>query len=257
MVSCSGILHADNLLYSYGLPTANLNNAAGADRSNVAWADYTPYGGEQWAIGDVFTLGGSSDITDLRVWIVAEDSQPPSSMWSDLTLYGGPIAGTIAPLSTVATDGSDPNVTFQSVTYAGGSTYQGSSGSYIDIYQVDFSLNWGVDGGTQYGFFVGGTPTALNQSLYPPGVSPFLSASNAALSGLSASEQANADGLVWEIGINGSTITPDSFDTNGDGWDKSSDVNVQLYGTPEPSSLLLLGTLAVLIGTAARKKLYN
>lgn len=258
-VSFGSLLHADNLLFNRGLPTANLNNAAGGNRSNVAWGDYTPDKGSNWAIGDTFNLGlaGSYNITDLRVWIVATDSQPPSSMWSNLTLYGGPAAN-VQVLSTVNTNGSDPHVQMTQVTYSNGANYQGSSGGFIDIWQVDFLLNWGIDGSSPYTFFVGGTKTALNESLYPawsthgPGVSPFLSASNAALSG---STQQGADNLVGEISWTGSTYTPDFFNSLGNGWDKSSDVNVQIFGTPEPTSILFLGTIVAVVGTLTRKKL--
>jgi hypothetical protein len=251
IAACLGsTLHADNMVFDRGLPTAGVNDPVSADRSNVAWGDYTPYGGQSWAIGDTFNLGlpGSYDITDLRVWIVAEDDQAPSAMWSNLTLYGGGTTdGSIQAISTVNTDGSDPNVEMQKVTYSNGQTYQGSSGAFIDIWQVDFLLNWEVDGSAINTFFVGGTPTALNESLYAPGVSPFLSASNAALSG---SPQEGADGLVWEIG----GTTPDFFNTNGDGWDKSTDINVQIFATPEPTSVLFLGTVMVFVGSVARRK---
>ena len=261
VVLCSGaILHADNLLFDRGLPTTNLNNAAGSSRSNVAWGDVTPSDGSDWAIGDTFSVSANSDITDVRVWIVSEDSQPPSSMWSDLTLFGGQ-AGSIAPISTVSTNGTDPNVQITSVTYANGSTYQGTSGSFIDLYQVDFLVNWAVDGNTPYYFFVGGTPTATNYNLYDPefggAISPFLSSSNAALSG---STQQGADNLVWEMAYNEtpySFVSMDSFDSADPTlgiWDKSSDVNLQLYGTPEPTSILLLGTVAFMVGSLARKR---
>jgi hypothetical protein len=249
---------ADVLIFDRGLPTANLNNAAGADRSNVAWADYSPYGGANWAIGDDFNFGstGTFQISDLRVWIVATDSQPLSDMWSDLTLFGGGTdASEIAALSTVSTSGSDPNVSITPVTYADGSSYQGTSGDYINIYQVDFlNLNWTVDGDTTYTFFIGGTPTSDNTSLYG-GVSPFLSASNAALSG---STQQGADNLAREISYDGSNnvLSTDSWDSNAIGiWDKSSDINVQVFVTPEPTSILLLGSAILGLGWGLRKKL--
>ena len=252
LVCCAFVLHADSLVFDRGLPTANLNNAAGADRSNVAWADYSPSGGQNWAIGDTFSLTQYTQITDLRVWIIGTGSEPLSNMWSDLTLFvGGQGAGSISALSTVSTSGG-PGVDITPVTYADGESYQATSGDYIQIYQVDFLVNLALNANT-YSFFVGGTPTAENGSLYNPNsVSPFLSASNAALSG---SPQEGADGILSEISYDGSGVTGyDTFDSNGDGWDKSSDVNVQLFGTvPEPSSIMLLGIFVCALGLFARK----
>ena len=259
VASClAAALHADNLVVDRGLPAANLNDAAGSNRSNVAWGDYSPYNGLNWAMGDDFTINaaGKFSIKDLRVWIVTSDSQPIDSMWSDLRLFGGPtgpVSG-IQQLSQVSTDGTDPNVKFTPVTYADGTRYQGSSGGFINIYQVDFLLNWGVDGLTNYSFFVGDTPTALNKSLYPPGVSPFLSASNAALGG---APHQGSDDFLHDIGWDATGVTIyeswKSSDVDG-GWDKASDINVQVFATPEPGSILLLGSIALLAGSLARRK---
>lgn len=257
LFSATATLNADVMVFDRGLPTANLNNAAGANRSNVAWGDYTPSGGENWAIGDDFNLGmaGSVGITDLRVWIVGTDSQPLSVMWSDLTLFGGgTTAASVGVLSTVSTSGSDPHVDITKVTNP---TYTGTSGDSIDIWQVDFLLNWVVDGSTTNTFFVGGTPTATNVSLYTVGVSPMLSASNKLLSG---STQEGADNLIHDIGYNGSTVaTYETWDTGapGGGWDKSSDINVEIFATPEPSACILLGTVLLSLGLLIRKKKYQ
>jgi hypothetical protein len=260
VVGLGSVLHADNMVFDRGLPTANLNNAAGTNRSNVAWGDYSPDAGLNWAIGDDFNLNqaGTVTISDLRVWIVATGNQPPSSMWTDLRLFGGPTAGasgspsSVTQLSQVSTTGADPNVVISQVTYADGSSYQGSSGNSIDIWQVDFLLNWQVDGNTTYSFFVGDTPTALNTSLYPPGVSPFLSASNAALGGAPAQ---GSDNLIHDIGWNGSGVqTYETWNSLGNGWDKPSDINVQIFATPEPSSILFLGTVVFFVGSLARRK---
>lgn len=259
VASClAASLHADNLVVDRGLPATNLNNAAGTNRSNVAWGLYSPDAGLNWAIGDDFTINaaGKFSITDLRVWIVTSETKPISSMWSDLRLFGGPtgpVSG-IQQLSKVSTDGSDPNVKFTPVTYADGSRYQGSSGGFINIYQVDFLLNWGVDGLANYSFFVGDTPTDLNKSLYPAGVSPFLSASNAALGG---APHQGSDDVLHDIGWGATGVTTyESWKSSdkGGGWDKASDINVQVFATPEPGSILLLGTIAFLAGTLARRK---
>jgi hypothetical protein len=253
-LSSVAALNADVMVFDRGLPTANLNDAAGANRSNVAWADYTPYDRKSWAIGDDFNLGGAGSftITDLRVWIVGSGANPLSDMWSDLTLFGGGnTVGTVNALSTVSTNGSDPNVVITPVQYAGGLDYQGSSGNMISFYQVDFLLDWTVDASQTYTFFVGGTPTLYNGRWGKP-VSPFLHASNKDLSG---STQEGADNKMLELGWDAGGITDlNSWDSNGNGWDKSSDINVQILGTPEPGSLVLLGSIAGLLGLVVRKQ---
>jgi hypothetical protein len=252
-------LYADDLLVNRGLPIANLNNAAGTDRSNVAWADYSPYDGQNWAMGDTFSVNaaGAYDVTDLTVWVIGTDSEPLSDMWSDLTLFGGgTTAASVQALSTVSTSAPDPNVVITPATYAGGLPYQGTYGSPIQLYQVSFLLNWMVTGDTTYSFFVGGTPTAENARLYSPySVGPFLASSNAALSG---SPQQGADGLMWEYAYGGSGASMDSFDTNGNGWDKSSDANVLVYGNPVPEAsfyIFLLMNMGLLsLAFLARRK---
>jgi len=255
LLCCAFVLQAEVMVFDRGLPVANLNNAAGANRSNVAWGDYTPYGtpSYNWAVGDDFNLGlaGTFHVTDLRVWLVGINGKPLSEMWSDLTLFlGGTAAGSITavtPVGTVVTE----------VSYANSETYQGSSGNFIKIHQVDFLLDWWINGNSTYTFFVGGTPTQTNIDAYGTGVSPFLSASNSARSG---STQQGADNLFREIGYNGSGVVQYSgtWDSSGacgnsnicGGWDKSSDINVQVF-VPEPSVIMMLGAFAGLLGFGA------
>jgi hypothetical protein len=257
LLSVTTALKADGLLYDRGLPTTNLNNAAGANRSNVAWGFY---GGDFWASGDDFNLNrpGTLTITDLRVWIVGTGTQPLSAMWSDLTLYvGGTTPGSITALSTVSTTGGDPDVLISPATYGGGQTYQGSSGNFLNTFQVDFLLNWSVDGSTTHTFFVGGTPTDANKALYTvpsyPGVSPMLHASNEALSG---STQEGANNRYRYLGWTDpfAVVDTDEVNSQGYGWDKPSDINVQIFGTPEPSAIVLLGTAVLAAGLAARRR---
>ena len=227
---CGVALHAD-IVFDRGLPTININDAAGADRSNVSWAFPSSWGGYNWAVGDDFTLAGSGtyDVTDLRVWIVSDNAP------SDLILFLGNDldAAAVTPSSTTITQ----------VTYAGGATYQGQSGNYIPIYQVDFSLNWLVQGSQTYTFFVGGGNGSY---------SPFLHSSNAARSG---STQQGADNLLGYLAYDNSDVVQGigPWDSNGDGWDKSSDVNVQVFA-PEPSIITMLGCFAGAFGLLALKK---
>jgi hypothetical protein len=223
---------ASSLLFDRGLPVADLNNAAGALRSNVSWADNFPL-----LVGDDFTLGGSGDyfVDTLRVWVVGADLP-----W---TLWFGAAGGLItqlpgSPTSTVT-------------TYADASTYQGTSGNFTTIRQLDFSLNQTLNGATTYRFFLGG----------PSGTYAFLHSSNAALSG--ATEQ-GADNLMLEFNMAWGSVS--TFNSNGNGWDKSSDGNIQVFGNavgfdpqaadavPEPATLALFGTGLALIARKLRSR---
>ncbi|MBK8560384.1 hypothetical protein [Candidatus Amarobacter glycogenicus] len=51
------------LVFDRGLPTSNLNNTAGGDRSNVAWAF-----GDGWITGDDFTVGAAGETWVQRVF---------------------------------------------------------------------------------------------------------------------------------------------------------------------------------------------
>lgn len=243
--------NADSLLLDRGLPTANLNDAAGANRSNVAWADAESSNNpsDYYLPGDNFTLGGtgSYQIHDITVWVVGHAAP------SGLSLLGG-VAGSPA-MSTISS-----NFSATPTAYADSTTYQGSSGSSIPIYQVDFSVNVDVNAGQTYDFFLNG-PWTADGSFY---VNSFLHASNGPLSG---STQQGSDGQLLWLHVNGSSQdveswyssgTPTGTSPFGAGWDKNSDANVQVFGvsaTPLPSSvwggIALLGLLG--LGGAAKR----
>lgn len=246
------------LLFDRGLPTANLNNAAGSDRSNVAWADTetstnpTNY----WLPGDNFTLSSNAQVSDIRVWIVGAGTTAPGNLPTGLSLLGGDSGGAISTISTSYTDSS--------VTYSNGETYQGSSGSYWNIYQVDFNVSLNLAANQTYDFFVDQPYVSIGSSSY---ANAFLHASNATLSG---SAQQGADGAtLWlpvNSGVNGSVETWNSGGIGGTGttgwaagWDKNSDANVQVFGTitPIPGSgfLAAVGGLALIGGMALRRRM--
>ena len=219
---------ASALIFDRGLPTANLNNAAGASRSNVAWGDNVA---STVSVGDNFTLGGSGSyvIDSIRLWVVdgSSPSTPPAA--NAYQLWLGADAGAATTVSQIA---SSSSVTV--TTYAGGATYQGSSGAFRDIYQVDFSgLNLVVSAGS-FAFSISG--------LTEPGMTtPFLHASNAALSG--STQDGPDDGIIYGFDAGGAMDTANGYPwaTIG-GWDKTSNIDIQVFGeVPEPASLALLG----------------
>ena len=190
------------LLFDRGLPTANINNAAGEKRSNVVWAA-NPTVPEQ-LVGDDFILQGQASytVTKIRVWSTDKEA---------LSLYAGRDGDTIKPVSISC------NAT--RVFYQGqpdtDKDYQGYLGiNYYQLYQLDFEVDLTIKGGERFDFFLDGP------------LSPFLHSSNKQRSG---STQKHADGLLLFFTPSNGQIFASA--TGDNGWDKDSDANVQVFGT--------------------------
>ena len=218
-----------DLLVDRGLPTANLNNDAGANRANVSWA-FTEYTSPAyWVVGDTFqnTSSQAWSINQITLWTVGE---------TDTARLWGGVDG-----SSIGIVGSSYSIT--GATYAGGSTYQGSSGSYINMYQLNFAVNITLAPGQVYDFFLDGTGSGDGTTV------PFVHASNAALSG---SPQAGSDDLMLYAEVVNGSVDSGSIGTWSPldppaAWDKTSDVNVQVFGTPVPEpTTMLAGALLLL-----------
>jgi hypothetical protein len=232
-------------LFDRGLPNLNLNDAAGSSRSNVTWASTNPTGfmGDDFVIG---TTGQSYVINSITVWGAQYD--PLSTDINNISLYVGKAGGSLGLLSTGSVSGntnSNPNIIHTYVSYpAPGDPlgYQGNSGGYYPIAQTIFNgLNLLVDGGVKYNFGVLG-----DKNLW------WSHASNAALSG---TPQDGADGKYLEFDT-ANLASVVVWDSSLVGWDKGSDINVQIAGAPVPipGALLLFGSgLLGLVGIGRKR----
>jgi len=226
---------ASPILLDRGLPTSNLNNDAGASRSNVAWAFANFTSANYWIVGDTFTNSSTQTwvIDTIRMWTVGNTDSA--------ILRGGASGQSVGVISTI--------------TYgdAFSSNYQGSLGSMVNMFQVDFAVNIVLAAGDSYNFFLDGTGSAGSGQ----GTSvPFAHASNAALSG---SPQDGADNQMLYANVVGGVVVGSSIGSwnsaaPGWGWDKPSDINVQVFGNavPEPATFALAGL--ALLGLAATRR---
>jgi hypothetical protein len=212
-LAASHVAAADVLAFDRGLPIENLNNAAGTDRSNVEWSDVETPPETPWLPGDDFTLAGNGayHVTKIRVW--STDS-------SELRLWGG-AAGT--PIGVVSTA-----YTATPVTYADSQDYQIAAGDFLQLYQIDFSVDLPLSGGVKYQYFLDGPATPSG----PDFMGVHAHASNAALSG---SPQMGADDTFLFLGNDGTVYTWNTLTGEGTycpgcvGWNKTSDANVQVF----------------------------
>lgn len=119
---------ASTLLVDRGLPTANLNNAAGSDRSNVSWVGTGYSQSDYWVTGDTFTNTSSNTwkISSIRLWTTDDEI-------SSLSLWGGAQSSNITVISSSYT-------LTKGITYSNGETYQGASGTYYSIDEIDFAV---------------------------------------------------------------------------------------------------------------------
>ncbi|MEI7898196.1 MAG: immunoglobulin-like domain-containing protein, partial [bacterium] len=247
-------------IFRRDMPLANVNNAAGANRSNVTWADgalSTEYYGDDfklgpspdgfWTINKVVVWGTAGDVTDPNFdlldyfnGISLYAANAPKDPWTSPYSYSN-VQGTVAmkTISTgsfgagntvTTTDGTV--ITAVEVTYYNGQSYQGSSGSFRRIWKVTFdNLNWTVPAGQliTYGVncdhkYTGSTPEDVAKRWY----NHF---SNYETSLGSTPPWSAWNGLFLDYAPNGSNRDIYAIDAVPPGyWDKGSDNNVLIYG---------------------------
>jgi len=248
------------LVVDRGLPTANLNNVSGANRSNVAWG--YAQNPEQYFTGDDFTLGATGDVnnpmwqvTKVTTWAVAGNNGDLNFFLGDryenVRLFMGGLSG-ISQVSggnfTLGQDQTDnADITISRVTYANGEGYD-SFGNFAQLWKVEFSnLNLIVNPGELTQFGVTGTARDQVNRTW------FNHASNAALSG---STQQGSDDLYRYHDLQDLVTGSGLDDSNGNGWDKSSDINVliEAQAVPEPATMTLLGLGAASVIAKRRRR---
>lgn len=218
------------LVVDRGLPQSNLNNASGEYRSNIRWSLY-----ESGFLGDDFTVGavGESWVIDsIRVWTVpgvkAADPEHLGDYYRDVRLYFGSDDGGVTPLVTgLLARGnslsSNPHILISDATGRGAVPYD-DFGNNLRVWQIDFTqLNLSVEGGAKYRFGawgMGRPQSDKGDKTY----AWFNAASNAELA---HARQDGADGEML-LFTSGGKFTS-SFDGKGAGWDKSSDIDVQVF----------------------------
>jgi hypothetical protein len=216
------------LVVDRGLPQVNLNNSSGAARSNVRWS-----GNKKGFIGDTFVIGAPGErwvIDGIRTWTVPggkgiAGGAHLGDLYQDVRLYFGAPSGLTPIASGLLAAGGDqtsnPRVRLSPATQA---IPYDDFGTSVQVWQIDFDhLNLPVEGGAKYAFGVWGMGRPV------PGHEGktyqwFNHASNAELSG---ARQDGADGMMLQFGAGGKF--KGAVDSKGNGWDKSSDINVQIF----------------------------
>ncbi|HTC87528.1 MAG TPA: hypothetical protein VK686_04470 [Bryobacteraceae bacterium] len=218
------------LVVDRGLAQANLNNVSGEYRSNIRW------GMKSGFLGDDFTVGVAGEhwvIDSIRVWNIpgvnATDPQNLGDVYQDVRLYLGGSDGGLTPIVTgLLTPGSsvsnNPNVQISDATATGVVPYD-DFGTNMRVWQIDFTqLNLSVSGGAKVRFGAWGLGRPVPDSVGET-YKWFNAASNAPLA---VANQDGADGQMLIFTSGGRFES--AFDGKNAGWDKSSDVDVQVFG---------------------------
>lgn len=216
-------------VFDRGLPQANLNNVSGDARSNVRWS-----GDNGGFFGDDFSLGMPGErwvIDAIRVWTVPGITETSAKrlgdVYYDVRLYFGGAECPLTPLVAAAlspgsNETGNPRIRISDAGRPGVPLYD-DFGTFLRVFQVDFvDLNLAVEGGVKYRFAAwgAGRPIPGKEGKAFPW---FNHASNA---GFSSARQDGADDRMLLFDAGGRF--EGEFNAQGNGWDKPSDINVQI-----------------------------
>jgi hypothetical protein len=217
------------LVVDRGLAQANLNNSAGAYRSNIRWSSY-----ESGFLGDDFAVGAAGEswvIDTIRVWTVpgvnGSDTEHLGDLYQDVRLYFGGTEDGLSPiavglLKAGSNEPSNRSILISDATASGAVAYD-DFGTNMRVWQIDFrGLNLSVQGGAKYRFgaFGLGRPAGRGGKTH----AWFNAASSA---DLAVARQDGADGQMLLFSTGGKFQSV--FDGKGAGWNKSSDIDVQVF----------------------------
>lgn len=256
LVMATGVnISRAELLFDRGLPVynsdpPNLNLAAQENRCNVApfWSS-TTYPTTSYQIGgDDFIIGSTGQqyhIETVRIWVSFGQTPPAMDTSYAMELWGGPEGGLgLASSTYTATNVFYPNTANESYQRV-------STGTWTNIWQIDFTVDANLEGGQKYYFFVNGLFWSNSDNIYK---SSAIHSSNASLS--NSTQQGADDIFLWlTMQWDGSQWVPgaitEQHSINIYGTSKGIDANIQILGSqvPAPSTLLLLGS--GLLGLAA------
>jgi hypothetical protein len=250
-----------SVVFQFPLPTTNLNQAAGSNRSNASFsANSGDYAGQD------FTLTTSAVINSLTVYVVA--NSPTSGTidtlgqeFTSISLYeGASTNGTsFNPATLAATQNTAQLNAAPRVYYTGTTDYQtlNSGTTFFPMYSVTFTgLNWFVPSGQDTYFLVGDTPVGgnslfLSASTIPDPNSPLYSAFMEADSGFNP---IGFDGCYSGPNQTGGQTTEPCTSTSIPNFNTNLAVVNFIASTPEPSTFGFLGLALAGFALKLRRK---
>lgn len=236
-----------------GLPTSDLNDAAGPDRTNIAWsAPQTPT--DAWMLGDQFNVGNPFagnpvQITKVTLWAVGTQTDDLVGFdYADPASYQLYLRSSNLGLAFIDAITTDISVAVTPVTYSGGDSFQRVGTSTVDqLYQVDFTLTvpYTVPVNARVRFALGGFVGGNF-------VNPFLHATRSVDSG--GNVQPGYDEVLYSYAAPNTDVSYFDFQYTESsdsaaflpavGW--TSDFNVRVEAIPEPSAAGVLAGVAAL-----------
>jgi len=232
VLGCGAAFGESQLVVDRGLPMKNLNDGpANVARSNVRWSWY-----ETGLVGDDVAVGSTGErwvIDRVKVWSVPGgkaigDPNFLGDLYKDVRLYFGGSEGltpvAVGELARGSNQPANSHIAIREARNSDGEyAYYEDFGTTVRVWEIEFNdLNIEVAGGASYTFgaFGLGRPEPDGKNLYPW----YNHASNASLGAVPAQ---GADDQVRLVKASGQSA--DTFVSDGKGWNKNCDINVQVF----------------------------